>query len=288
MSQTPEYAILLVCAPDKKGLTAFLTDMVYRAGGNILDLQQHVDNSEGGFFLRLVWDLNDFQIPRADTESWLNKTIPADMHMRWRLNYSDDRARMAVFATRESHCLYDILSRIHAGEWDVDLSLIISNHACLQSIAESQGILYKIFTIDKANKATQEQAMIRCLDEHRIDFVVLARYMQVLSQSFTEKYRDRIINIHHSFLPAFPGSKPYHSAHLRGVKIIGASSHYVTAELDAGPIIAQDVISVSHLDTVDDFIRKGRDIEKIVLARAISAHLQHKILVSGNRTVVFY
>jgi formyltetrahydrofolate deformylase len=277
-----------VNAPDRKGLTAFVTDMVYKAGGNIIDLQQHVDSKEKEFFLRLVWDLNGFQIPRQNTHAWLQNTLPEEFRLNWHLHYSDERLRLALFATKEAHCLHDIIARVQSGEWEVDIPMIISNHTVLEPIATACGIAFEHVPVDKQNKAQQEQTMLQLLARHNVDLIVLARYMQILSPAFTDAYRNRIINIHHSFLPAFPGSKPYHSAYQRGVKIIGATSHYVTPELDAGPIIAQDVIAVSHLDTVEDFIRKGRDIEKMVLARAINAHAQQKILVSGNRTVVFY
>ncbi len=288
MQTSNNVAILLVCAPDRKGLTAFFTDLIYQANGNIVDLQQHVDQKENIFFMRLVWDLGNFQIARADLSTWLNERIPEKFKLKWQIHFSDEKPRMAIFVSKESHCLYDIISRLRSNEWSVELPLIISNHNNLQSMAERYGIPFQKFDITKTNKISQDQKILELLRQQRIDLVVLARYMQILTESLIQEYENRIINIHHSFLPAFPGSKPYHFAFQRGVKIIGATSHYVTRELDAGPIIAQDVITVNHLDSVDNFISKGRDIEKLVLSRAISAHIQRKILVSNNRTIVFY
>ena len=207
--------------------------------------------------------------------------------MQWELYFSDDVPRIALFVSKLSHCLYDILSRWKANEIKVEIPLIISNHDKLQPVAERFGIDFHLFEINKKNKASQEQEQLELLRQHDIDFIALARYMQILSGDFVSHYPNRIINIHHSFLPAFPGAKPYHSAYERGVKVIGATSHYVTSELDAGPIIAQDVIRVSHVDSVKDLIRKGRDLEKIILSRAIWYHLQRKTLVYENRTVVF-
>ena len=281
-------AILLLSAPDRKGLTAFLTDLIFKSNGNIVDLQQHVDRNDKLFFMRLVWEMDGFLIEKTAVHNWLEKNIPKELCLKWQVHFSDEILRMAVFVSIEAHCLYDIISRVESLDWPIVLPLIIGNHRNLQSIAERYGITFQFHDITAENKTRQEEKILATLKEKQIDFIVLARYMQILTTALTDPYANKIINIHHSFLPAFPGSKPYHSAFQRGVKIIGASSHYVTPELDSGPIIAQDVISVTHLDSVGDFIRKGKDIEKLVLSRAISAHVQHKILVSNNRTIVFY
>jgi formyltetrahydrofolate deformylase len=216
-----------------------------------------------------------------------NAEVAETFGMQFRILLSGQKPRMAVFVSRMFHCLYDILSRHQAGEWQVEIPLIISNHPDVVPVARQFGIESHVLPVAPDQKAQQEQAQIDLLRSHGVDFIVLARYMQILSPAFIEQYPDRIINIHHSFLPAFPGARPYQSAHARGVKVIGATSHYVTAELDAGPIIAQDIVQVSHKDSVEDLVRKGRDLEKLVLARAVWHHLQHQILVYENKTVVF-
>lgn len=280
-------AILLVHCPDQKGLVAAVTEFISKNNGNILYLDQHVDAANKIFFMRVEWDLSDFSISDADIGEYFDTLIAKKYNMKWDLYFSDDVPRLAIFVSKLPHCLYDILSRWKANEIKVEIPLIISNHTKLQSVAEQFGIDFHLFEITNKNKQEQEQKQLNLLKEHNIDFIALARYMQILSGEFVEYYPNRIINIHHSFLPAFPGAKPYHSAYTRGVKIIGATSHYVTSELDAGPIIAQDVIRVSHVDSVKDLIRKGRDLEKIILSRAIWSHLQRKVLVYENRTVVF-
>lgn len=286
MKRSPS-AILLVHCRDQKGLVAAVTDFISTNNGNIIYLDQHVDASKKVFFMRAEWDLSEFAIPDDDIGERFDALIAKKYAMRWELNFSDTVPRMAIFVSKLPHCLYDILSRWKANETNVDIPLIISNHAKLQPIAEQFGIDFHLFEINKNNKLSQEQKQVDLLSQHNIDFIALARYMQILSGDFVRQYPNRIINIHHSFLPAFPGAKPYHSAYERGVKIIGATSHYVTADLDAGPIIVQDVIKVSHVDAVKDLIRKGRDLEKIVLSRAIWKHLNRKTLVYENRTVVF-
>lgn len=280
-------AILLVHCPDQKGLVAAVTEFISKNNGNILYLDQHVDAANKIFFMRVEWDLSDFSISDADIGEYFDTLIAKKYNMKWDLYFSDDVPRLAILVSKLPHCLYDILSRWKANEIKVEIPLIISNHTKLQSVAEQFGIDFHLFEITNKNKQEQEQKQLNLLKEHNIDFIALARYMQILSGEFVEYYPNRIINIHHSFLPAFPGAKPYHSAYTRGVKIIGATSHYVTSELDAGPIIAQDVIRVSHVDSVKDLIRKGRDLEKIILSRAIWSHLQRKVLVYENRTVVF-
>lgn len=283
----PHSAILLVCCPDRKGIVASVTEFIYSNGGNILDLEQHVDVPDNVFFMRVEWSLDDFGIPAEFIGQSFRTEIAEKFVMNWWLYFSEQTPRMAIFVSKLSHCLYDILSRISSGEWKVEVPLIISNHPDLEDVAKTFGIDYHVFGNVKGNKDKVEEEQLELLKEYNIDFVVLARYMQILTDNFVSYYPNRIINIHHSFLPAFPGARPYHSAHERGVKIIGATSHYATAELDAGPIIEQDVVRVTHRDTVDDLVRKGRDLEKLVLSRAIWSHINRNILVYNNRTVVF-
>ena len=280
-------AILLIYCPDKQGILASVTEFLNENKGNIIYLDQHVDHEEGLFYMRVEWELGEFAIPREKIADYFETLIAQKYSMQFALHFSDKRPRMAIFVSKMSHCLFDILSRYVGGDWDTEIPLIISNHETMRPVADSFGIDYIVVEINSGNKAQQEKLEIDILEKYNIDFVVLARYMQVLSDDFVKHFPNRIINIHHSFLPAFAGAKPYHAAHQRGVKIIGATSHYVTADLDAGPIIAQDVVRISHIDTVDSLIRKGRDLEKIVLSEAVYKHLQRKILVYNNRTVVF-
>ena len=237
--------------------------------------------------MRIEWDLQNFVISRDKIETLFKEGLAKKYKMNYRLSFSDEKLRMAVFVSKLPHCLYDIISRCQSGEWNLDIPLIISNHQKLESVAKSFGIEYHYFPITPGTKSEQEVKQIELLKKYNIDFIVLARYMQILSEDFIKNYSSQIINIHHSFLPAFPGAKPYHSAHKRGVKIIGATSHYVTADLDEGPIIEQDVVRVTHVDSIKDLIRKGRDLEKIVLSRAIYSHFQRRTLVYKNRTIVF-
>jgi formyltetrahydrofolate deformylase len=283
----PGSVILLVHCPDRKGLVASVTEFIFKNNGNILTLDQHVDSEKEVFFMRVEWDLTDFTIPREKIGEYFDTLVAQRFQMRWRLYFSDETPRMAIFVSKLPHCLYEILSRYQSSEWAVEVPLIISNHPDLELVAKNFGIDYHVFPIDKENKREQEVKQVELLRQYKIDFIVLARYMQILTEDFVSKFENKIINIHHSFLPAFPGAKPYHSAHERGVKIIGATSHYVTADLDAGPIIEQDVVRVSHKDSVEDMIGKGRDLEKLVLSRAISYHLERKILIHDNRTLVF-
>ncbi|KAB7622773.1 formyltetrahydrofolate deformylase [Alkalilimnicola sp. S0819] len=285
-SHEPRAATLLIHCPDRSGLVGEITGFIARNGGNILDLDQHVDAEKQVFFMRVVWDIEQFDIPAEQIANRFEYELAQPLQMRWQLHFSNEVPRMALFVSRLSHCLYDILSRIQAREWQVEVPLIISNHQDLAHIAERFDIPYYHLPITPENKPEQEAAQLELLARHQVDFVVLARYMQILSPEFIARYPERIINIHHSFLPAFAGARPYHAAHARGVKIIGATSHYVTSELDAGPIIAQDVAHVSHRDAVDDLVRKGRDLEKLVLARAIWHHIKRKVLCYDNRTVV--
>lgn len=279
-------AILLISCPDQRGLVATVTDFLYRNGGNVLHLDQHVDAQENVFFMRVEWSLNGFAIPRADIDAAFGE-IGRALQMKWSLHFSDVVPRMALFVSQYGHCLYDILGRVQSGEWKVDIPVIVSNHPTFEAVAAMFGIDFRLFTMNKDNKAEQEAAQIALLQEQQVDFVVLARYMQILTPTFVDAFPNRIINIHHSFLPAFVGAKPYHAAFARGVKIIGATSHYVTGELDAGPIIEQDVVRVNHKDSVEDMVRKGRDMEKLVLSRAIWHQLRRQILVYNNKTVIF-
>ena len=280
-------AILLIHCPDKQGILATVTEFLNKNHGNIIYLDQHVDRQESIFYMRVEWELDGFAIPLDKIGEYFDTLIARSLQMNWRIYFTDDIPRMALFVSKMPHCLFDILARYTAGEWDVELPIIISNHETLKPVAERFGIDFHYFPIDSSNKEEQEKREIELLKEYKIDFLVLARYMQILSPEIIRHFPNKIINIHHSFLPAFAGAKPYHAAHERGVKIIGATSHYVTSELDAGPIIEQDVTRCSHIDTVEKLIRKGRDLEKIVLSQAVYKHLQRKILVYKNRTVVF-
>jgi formyltetrahydrofolate deformylase len=280
-------AILLIYCPDKQGILASVTEFLNENHGNIIYLDQHVDREEGLFYMRVEWELDNFAIPRDKIADYFETLIAKKYSIKFWLHFTDERPRMALFVSKMPHCLFDILARYTAGEWDVEIPLIISNHDKLKPVADRFGIDFHLIEKNAKNKAEQEQKEFELLEQYKVDFIVLARYMQVVSDNFVSRFPNRIINIHHSFLPAFAGAKPYHAAHERGVKIIGATSHYVTPDLDAGPIIAQDVVRISHIDTVDSLIRKGRDLEKIVLSEAVYKHLQHKILVYNNRTVIF-
>jgi len=280
-------AIFLIHCMDKQGILAAVTEFLNENRGNIIYLDQHVDHEEGLFYMRVEWELDKFAIPRDKISDYFETLIARKFEIKFSLHFSDKKPRMALLVSSLSHCLFDILSRYIAGDWETEIPVIISNHESLRPVAQRFGIDFHFIEKNKENKAEQEKAELQLLKKYDIDFVVLARYMQVLSDQFISYYPNRIINIHHSFLPAFAGAKPYHAAHARGVKIIGATSHYVTADLDAGPIIVQDVVRISHIDTVDSLVRKGRDLEKIVLSEAVYKHLQRKILVYNNRTVVF-
>ena len=280
-------AIMLIHCPDEKGIILSVTDFISKNNGNIVDLDQHVDIELKIFFMRVEWTLDDFIIPRGKIGDHFDPLVANKHQMQYKIHYRDEKLRMALMVSKMDHCFNDILSRYRSGEWNVEIPLIISNHPDMEETAKRFDIPYHYIPITKETKAEQEEKQLQLLSDHHIEFVVLARYMQILSENFIAYYPNRIINIHHSFLPAFPGAKPYHSAHERGVKIIGASSHYVTSELDAGPIIEQNVAHISHKDSVEDLVRKGRDIEKIVLSRAIWHHTNRRILSYCNRTVIF-
>lgn len=280
-------AKLLLHCPDKPGILAAVTDFITINKGNIVYLDQYVDREEKEFFMRIEWELENFLIPQEKVEDYFDTLYAQKYDMKYRIYFSDRKPRMAIFVSKMSHCIYDLLARYTAGEWDVEIPLIISNHPDLQHVADRFGIPFHVFPITKENKAEQEAKEMELLKENGVNFIVLARYMQVISEKMIEAYPSRIINIHHSFLPAFVGAKPYHAAFERGVKIIGATSHYVTTELDAGPIIEQDVVRITHKDTVQDLINKGKDLEKIVLSRAVQKHIDRKVLAYKNKTVIF-
>lgn len=280
-------AILLIHCPDKVGIVRTVTDFLYENNGNVVYLDQHTDRSEGKFYMRIEWEIDDFQIEKPKIGEYFETLVAKKFEMKWSLHFSEKKKRVAIFVTTLSHCLYDILYRYQSGEWDIEIPLIISNHNKLGGIAEHFKIPYHHIPMSKATKKEQEAKQLALLKENEIDLVVLARYMQIVSGNFIQQYPNKIINIHHSFLPAFVGAKPYHSAYERGVKLIGATAHYVTEELDAGPIIEQGVVHVTHKEEIRDYIRKGKDIEKITLSKAIAKDLQHKILAYNNKTVVF-
>ena len=280
-------AKLLLHCPDKPGILAEVTDFITVNKGNIIYLDQYVDHVENIFFMRIEWELKDFLVPQEKIEDYLATLYAQKYEMNFRLYFSDTKPRMAIFVSKMSHCLFDLLARYTAGEWNVEIPLIISNHPDLQHVAERFGIPFHLFPITKETKEEQEKKEMELLAKHKITFIVLARYMQVISEQMINAYPNRIINIHHSFLPAFVGAKPYHAAFERGVKIIGATSHYVTTELDAGPIIEQDVVRITHKDTVQDLVNKGKDLEKIVLSRAVQKHIERKVLAYKNKTVIF-
>ena len=280
-------AKLLLHCPDKPGILAEVTDFITVNKGNIIYLDQYVDHVENIFFMRIEWELKNFLIPQEKIEDYFATLYAQKYEMFFRLYFSDTKPRMAIFVSKMSHCLFDLLARYTAGEWNVEIPLIISNHPDLQHVAERFGIPFYLFPITKETKEEQEKKEMELLAKHKVNFIVLARYMQVISERMIDAYPNRIINIHHSFLPAFVGAKPYHAAFERGVKIIGATSHYVTTELDAGPIIEQDVVRITHKDTVEDLVNKGKDLEKIVLSRAVQKHIERKILAYKNKTVIF-
>ena len=278
-------ATLLISCPDQQGLVAKIANFIYANGGNIIQADHHTDFAAELFLTRIEWQLEGFKLHR-DIIAPAFGAIAEQFEANWSLHFSDDVPRVAIWVSKQSHCLYDLLWRYQAKELTGEVALIISNHETLRPIAEQFGIPFHHVPITKDTKPEQEAKELALLKQHQIDLVVLAKYMQILSSDFVQKFSN-VINIHHSFLPAFAGAKPYHRAYERGVKIIGATAHFVTKDLDEGPIIEQDVVRVSHRDTASDLIRKGKDLERIVLARAVRLHLQHKILVYGNRTVVF-
>ncbi len=278
-------ATLLISCRDRPGLVAKIANFIYANGGNIIHADQHTDFSKGLFLNRLEWQLEGFNLPREAIATAFN-AIAKPLEAQWQLHFSDTVPKLAIWVTKQDHCLLDLLWRWQAKELKAEIPLIISNHDHLEAIAEQFNIDFYHLPITKENKLEQEAKQLELLHKYEINLVILAKYMQILSPNLVQEFPN-IINIHHSFLPAFPGAKPYHRAHDRGVKIIGATAHYVTEDLDEGPIIQQQVVHVSHRDTVADFIRKGKDLERLVLAHAVRLHLQNRVLVYGNRTVVF-
>ena len=279
-------AILLLSCPDQKGVVATIADFVYRHNGNILHADEHADEGSNLFLMRVEFDPADFDIDLADFARHFDP-IAKRFHMTWRLAQSARRPRMAILVSKYDHCLADLLYRHRSGELTCEIPLIISNHPDNKPIADFYGVPFETVPVVKEQKQVAEQKILELLQQHNPDFIVLARYMQILSHQFVSAYPQRIINIHHSFLPAFVGAKPYHQAFQRGVKLIGATSHYVTEVLDDGPIIEQDVVRISHRDAVEDLIQKGRDLEKIVLSRAVRWHIENRVLLYGHKTVVF-
>jgi formyltetrahydrofolate deformylase len=279
-------ATLLVTCPDRRGIVAALAQTLHGHGANILDADQHTDVGAGQFFQRIRFDLSEVRTDRTSLEHAIAE-VGGRFEMRWQLAYANRIKRMAIFVSKFDHCLWDLLLRHRAGELACEIPLIVSNHPDLAGVASEFGVPFEVHPITRATKAQQEQRELERLEAESVDLVVLARYMQVLSAEFVERMPGRIINIHHSFLPAFMGGRPYHQARERGVKLIGATAHYATTALDEGPIIEQDVIRTSHRDTVEDLVRKGRDVERSVLARAVRWHLEDRICVYGNKTVVF-
>jgi formyltetrahydrofolate deformylase len=279
-------AVLLLSCPDARGIVAEVSHFIFTYGGNILDSSQHNDGETKTFFMRVEWDLAEFALPEEKITAAF-EPIAIKFNMDYRIELSSKKPRVAIFVSKYEHCLYDILLRNTEGEIDCDIALVISNHDKARETAEYFKIPFHHVPITKATKAEAEARQIELLREHEVDLIILARYMQILSPEFVARFENRIINIHHSFLPAFAGAKPYHQAFARGVKIIGATSHYVTANLDEGPIIEQDVARISHRQSIKDLIQTGRNLERVVLSRAVKLHLEHRILVFRNKTVVF-
>jgi formyltetrahydrofolate deformylase len=278
-------AILLISCPDRKGLVAGIGEFLYKHNANVLHADQHQDSETSLFLMRVEWDLSEFDLAVEDFERQF-LPLAQDLRMDWTLRLSSVRQRVAIFVSHYDHCLVDLLYRQHSGELSCDFALIISNHETARELADFYQIPFHFIPV-KENKVEAERRQLELLEEHKIDLVVLARYMQILTEEFVGRYLQRIINVHHSFLPAFSGARPYHRAFEKGVKLIGATSHYVTPELDEGPIIEQDVTRISHRDQLHDLIQKGRDLEKIVLSRAVRWHIEHRILTYSGKTVVF-
>jgi formyltetrahydrofolate deformylase len=286
MATSPQRAILLLSCPEQKGIVAAVSDFLYRNDGNIVDADQHTDFESNLFLQRIEWEMDGFRLPReAVAEAF--RPLAERFSMSWVLHFTSDVPRMAIFVSKLDHCLNDLLWRQRAGELPVDIPFVLSNHEDLRPVADSFGLPFHVHPLTPQGREEEGRRILARLADERIDLVVLARYMQVLGSEIVQACRGRMINIHHSFLPAFAGGRPYHQAYARGVKVIGATAHYVTEQLDEGPIVEQDVVRVSHRDSVEDMVRKGRDLERVVLARAVRLHARWRVLVYGNRTVVF-
>ncbi len=280
------HAILLISCRDQKGITAAVTNFIFQHQGNIIHADQHIDEQSNTFFMRIEWTLDGFKLKREDIKQAFS-VIAKSFNMTWKLSFSDQKTRVAIFVSKHLHCLYDLLYRHKTGQLFCDIVLLLSNHPDAGQVAKDFGIKFAEFIIVPHNKIEQELKQMELLQSQKVDLVVLARYHQILTKQFVDRFPSQIINIHHSFLPAFAGSNPYLQAYQKGVKVIGATSHYVTEGLDDGPIIAQDTVAVSHRDSLEDMKRKGEDLEKVVLSRAVRWHLEKKILCYGNKTVVF-
>lgn len=287
MPEKQEEAILLVHSPDRPGLVHAVTNFIFEYGGNIHALQHCVDTNDMVTFIRAKWGMDSFTLSREETEGVFREKVANKLDMKFEVFFTGDIPRMAVFVSRLPHCLSDIIYRLRAREWDVEMPLVISNHPDLRDVAGLHGADFHVFENVRDNKEEVEAEQLDLLRRYDVDFIVLARYMQIFTENFVSHYPNRIMNIHHSFLPAFPGARPYHSAYERGVKVIGATCHYVTEELDSGPIIEQDVIKVNYDDSIEDLKRKGQDLEKLVLSNAIWSHINREILIYKNRTIVF-
>lgn len=281
-------AILIVQCPDQKGIVAAVSRFLYQYNGNILEVDQYVDQEIGRFFMRAAWELDSFDLEKSSISERFQTEVADQFNMEFTLHFNFPKPRMAIFVSKLSHCLFDILGRYHGGQLEVDIPLVISNHQDLKSVVEAFGIPFFHIPVSAASKETAEAEQLRLLEQYQVDFVILARYMQILSGDFIRRFPNRIINIHHSFLPAFVGARPYHAAYERGVKIIGATAHYVTEELDAGPIIEQEVARVRHHNTVAELVQIGQDVEKVTLSKAIKYHVNRKVLAVRNKTVIFY
>ena len=287
MSEKSEEAILLTYSPDRPGLTRAIIDFVFKHGGNIHEMQHCVDRDDMVTFVRLKWGMENFSISKEEASRCFQEEVASKFNTKFDIFFTGKALRMAVFVSKLPHCLSDIIYRLRVKEWNVEVPVIVSNHPDLKPIADRYGIKFEVFRDLEKNKEEVEARQLELLADHKVDFIVLARYMQILTGNFVSHYKNRIINIHHSFLPAFPGARPYHNAYKRGVKIVGATSHYITEELDSGPIIEQDVIKVNYDDSVKDLVRKGQDLEKRVLSNAIWSHINREILIYENRTITF-
>lgn len=280
------HAILLISCPDRKGITASVTNFIFQNNGNIVHADQHIDDQSNTFFMRIEWILDDFSIPQEKIEEAFG-SIAKKFEMVWKLSFQNQKIRACIFVSKQPHCAYDLLYRHKSGQLACDIPLVISNHRDAENLAENFGIKFLEFPITQTNKENQEKKQMELLSKEKIDLIILARYHQILSPAFVKAFPNKIINIHHSFLPAFAGKNPYLQAYEKGVKIIGATSHYVTEELDGGPIIEQDTARISHRNSLEDLVRHGEDLERVVLSRAVRWHLERKILCYGNKTVVF-
>ena len=287
MPEKSEQAVLLTHSPDRPGLLRAIIDFISKHGGNIYEMQHCMDMDDKVTFVRVKWEMEKFSIPKEEFSERFQEEVASEFDIKFDIFFTGRVLRMAVFVSKLPHCLSDIIYRLRVREWNVEVPLIISNHLNLKPVADRYGMDFYVFSDVENNKEQVEASQLELLADYKVDFIVLARYMQVLTEDFVSHYKNKIINIHHSFLPAFPGARPYHNAYKRGVKIVGATSHYVTEDLDSGPIIEQDVIRVNYNDSINDLVRKGEDLEKQVLSQAIWSHINREILIYKNRTVMF-